>query len=292
MALSQGDAITRAYFNGLQTQISNVLGTGSVNFGYGQSVTSAQNPTDPIQAADWAALRNDINKCRLHQSGAEFTQNELPTPVSSGLISASDHNQFQTAVNTVQTNHLVANSAVLTYSPNIFSNTRTSSWATTIDCQVIFTWPSLDAKRYFFNTGGSLTFLLSHPSSGAAQDQSWNAVLAGIGLFTYNYSGLSRAGNLGAIANPLPPYTSGANTTGFSGTNIGAGAYAANDVYVNIQVSDTNIIFTFILTDDHTNVYYDLVSAGTTLTCNQYKSTAVMTSIQSPTVALYNSNGF
>jgi hypothetical protein len=42
MAVNDGDNITAAQYNGLQSRIDQVLGTGSGDFGYGNSVSSSQ----------------------------------------------------------------------------------------------------------------------------------------------------------------------------------------------------------------------------------------------------------
>ena len=42
MAVSTGDNITAAQFNSLQSRVSNIMGTGSGDSGYGQTLSSAQ----------------------------------------------------------------------------------------------------------------------------------------------------------------------------------------------------------------------------------------------------------
>ena len=75
--------ITAARINNLQSSISLILGNGSGQNGYGQTVVSTpvNNTGDIIEAADMNAIYADILKARVHQVGtgdisiAEVVQN-------------------------------------------------------------------------------------------------------------------------------------------------------------------------------------------------------------------------
>ena len=61
--------VTATRYNAMQTKIAAVLGTGSGDKGYGQSVTSVPlSVGDKVQATHLQALFTDINKCILHLS--------------------------------------------------------------------------------------------------------------------------------------------------------------------------------------------------------------------------------
>jgi hypothetical protein len=61
--------ITAARINNLQSSIALILGSGSGQNGYGQTVTSASvnNTGDVIEAADINAIYADILAARVHQ---------------------------------------------------------------------------------------------------------------------------------------------------------------------------------------------------------------------------------
>ena len=60
--------VTAARYNTLQTKVSNVLGTGSSDKGYGVTVTSGQVAAgDVVTASHLALVHADINKCILFQ---------------------------------------------------------------------------------------------------------------------------------------------------------------------------------------------------------------------------------
>ena len=72
MAVSTGDNITAAQFNSLQSRVENVMGTGSGDSGYGQTLSSAQVAvTDTVQATDMINLKTDIDKANNHQAGSD-----------------------------------------------------------------------------------------------------------------------------------------------------------------------------------------------------------------------------
>jgi hypothetical protein len=71
-----GTVVLASDYNGIQTKISGVLGVGSGNTGYNQTVTSAQiGSTDPIRATHWSTLRYDILRARQHQTGTDQSAN-------------------------------------------------------------------------------------------------------------------------------------------------------------------------------------------------------------------------
>ena len=72
MAVSTGDNITAAQFNSLQSRVANVMGTGSGDSGYGQTLSSAQVAvTDTVQATDMINIKTDIDKANNHQIGSD-----------------------------------------------------------------------------------------------------------------------------------------------------------------------------------------------------------------------------
>lgn len=79
MAVNPGDRITAARYNTLQNRIAQLLGSGSGEFGYGQTIASSQvkapsesNLTDGdlITAKQLNDLRSDIDRVYRHQNGS------------------------------------------------------------------------------------------------------------------------------------------------------------------------------------------------------------------------------
>lgn len=71
-----GNIIPASDYNNIQTKIDGVMGAGSGQSGYGQTLSSAQvTSTSVITASGWAALRSDLLKARQHQTGVDQSTN-------------------------------------------------------------------------------------------------------------------------------------------------------------------------------------------------------------------------
>ena len=167
MTYSTGGLIQAADYNGLaSTNASNVayvLGTGSQQFGYGQSITSiaSVSAAGTITATQWAGLIHSINKVLGHQGGAGA---QLASGSNIGITAGATIAAFanvSTAVTTINTNKLDFNSTrgTLVTGANFDATFSTSSFTRTITV----TFASADQARYFFNAGGrfSLVFVPS-----------------------------------------------------------------------------------------------------------------------------------
>ena len=65
-----GTSIIATDYNAIQSKISNILGTGSADYGYGQALASSQVArNNKITVTQWNNLRNDLLKSRQHQTG-------------------------------------------------------------------------------------------------------------------------------------------------------------------------------------------------------------------------------
>lgn len=76
-----GTKILAADFNAIQSLAQTVLGTGSGQYGYGQTVSSSQvNTGSPFFLNDWINLRTDLLKIGAHQTGSVSEGNNLILP--------------------------------------------------------------------------------------------------------------------------------------------------------------------------------------------------------------------
>ena len=86
----RGTRATASDFNNIQSTVNSVLGLGSGQTGYGQTVTSSQvNSGAIITVAQWTNLRADLVKCRTHQTN-------LPVANGPANISANRGGACQT----------------------------------------------------------------------------------------------------------------------------------------------------------------------------------------------------
>ena len=165
MSYASGSLIDAADYNGLaSTNASNVayvLGTGSQQFGYGQTITSIASVSvaGTITATQWAGLVHSINKVLGHQAGSGA---QLASGSNIGITAGATIAAFanvSSAVTTIVTNKLNFNSTrgTLVTGANFDATFSTSSFTRTITV----TFASADQARYFFNAGGRFSLVFS-----------------------------------------------------------------------------------------------------------------------------------
>ncbi len=72
------DKIFKADYNTIRTKVVDVLGVGSIDYGYGQTVRSSPvDESNKVTVNEWGNLYYDILNCYVHQTGAA-----PPSPVS------------------------------------------------------------------------------------------------------------------------------------------------------------------------------------------------------------------
>ena len=200
MSYASCSLIDAADYNGLaQTNAANVayvLGTGSQQFGYGQSITSIASVSvgGTITATQWAGLVHSINKVLGHQGGAGA---QLASGSNIGITAGATIAAFanvSTAVTTINTNKLDFNSTrgTLVTGADFDATFSTSTFTRTITV----TFASADQARYFFNAGGRLS-LVFVPSglTDNAKEQSYTDLMNGIGTLHLDALTSTRTGS-------------------------------------------------------------------------------------------------
>ena len=67
--MAVGDIITAARYNNLQGRVATIMGTGSGDEGYGQSLNSSQVAvSEKVTATHMALLFNDLAAGRIHKT--------------------------------------------------------------------------------------------------------------------------------------------------------------------------------------------------------------------------------
>jgi hypothetical protein len=165
MSYASGSLIDAADYNGLaSTNASNVayvLGTGSQQFGYGQTITSIASVSvaGTITATQWAGLVHSINKVLGHQAGSGA---QLASGSNIGITAGATIAAFanvSSAVTTIVTNKLNFNSTRGT--PVTGANFDATFSTSTFTRTITVTFASADQARYFFNAGGRFSLVFS-----------------------------------------------------------------------------------------------------------------------------------
>ena len=187
------DIITRNEYNNIRAKVNGILGTGSGNSGYGQTLNSTDRTTgDSVTINEWTNLRYDIINAFRHQNGT------LPSIVSVSEGNTVRYSVVDAPVTTYDTlaNGIVTNKFSLGTGrfaqqerigkQQVWPGVYGASWNTKIACTISFTWTTADAARYFFNSGGLI--IVQTERSGFfggvlsnAQQGSWDTLLTNAG---------------------------------------------------------------------------------------------------------------
>jgi len=213
--------ITAARINNLQSSISLILGNGSGQNGYGQTVTSVpvNNTGDVVEAADLNTIYTDILKARVHQVGvgdisiAQVIQNLniIAEDTSSfvndaGVTSADPYGvkkgitDFETLMNQVQADKATMHSTQASLEPAITS-ARSSNWNGLIYHEVAVTFSSESSRRFFFNTGGEIRLSTNNTSAATPKGLDWAALCLQVGTVKFNAENTISSTGTTAIGN-------------------------------------------------------------------------------------------
>ncbi len=277
---------------------SAIYGVGYGDRGYGQNGINlpVKNANEKVQSTDWTLLLDTITACSLH-SGADismlpnasfFTSGQSIVPANSGLTHLSN------SIASINNSRLNTSIGSTTLFSNVLTMTRSTTWSGDITGSINVTFSSDNAARFFFNSGGQIRFLLSHPNGSTPQNTSWLSTLSNIGIISFSAHNTARAGTLG-VPSAIGYYESlSSDLLILNGENLGNAGYTTNDTFVYVRNNGTSVngskgftlTFTFTLQDQHTNAWSDLVASGTNVTVSVLKATTYLTSIETPTVSI------
>ena len=279
--------VTASRYNAIQTKVANVLGTGSGDKGYGQSLASAQVTSgDVVNATHIANLRTDINKCILHQTGSATTA--IVAPETGDIIDEDNSTtkkgwaQYESTATTAETNRLTAASGNMTTTSKI-TEQRTSAWGSspdTINTTFTVTFSSADIKRNYFNAGGEIHLALGLSSGSGSKGTSWSNLFSGAGTIKFGRTATTCTGS-GSTTSIGNVDMTGSHQTIFSKNVGGGGVYAENDFNVTAKDNSSTVLeFIVTLNDDDSGDQTgtggpvdENVGGTTTLTVSSFRPT-------------------
>lgn len=254
-------------YNVIQSKITLVMGTGTGNKGYGQTLSSAQvGANSKVTVAQWNNLRSDIIRARQHQTGTVIGTKapgevgyvaglHLPVPSAAEQVKESWRVAFLDMATDADTNYLTVpppagESSKLSLVPN---QIRSAVWNTSVQQTVTAEWPTADDARYFWNTGGEIWFSSDFvPRIAGQKNTTWVTMLLNMGIIKIRH-------NTTICTGTGVPITSGFYTLGASDSLIfqkdapPAGLYALNKFYILARVDSVTdrkkIIFTIVWDD-------------------------------------------
>ena len=194
MAAGTGLIIEAVDYNTIRTKIIGIMGTGSGQSGYGQTLLSSSVAFgNTVTKAQWDNLRFDIFNARLHQDGLAPTIITATSgePVRYGA--GHPNNQYNTQADTAISNKFNIGTGQFVIE-SATSATRTTAWNSSLTATVTVTFGTADQARHFFNSGSKIRCASSRTGGTASpQNSSWSNILdtASTVAFGGNTSGLN-----------------------------------------------------------------------------------------------------
>lgn len=287
MAVNSNNTITAAQYNNLQSRISQLVGTGSGDFGYGQSLSSSQVSAvvdetvpdgDSITAVQFNNLRDDLGIAYKHQTGNNLPINAFSTgdiigadqsgtdldfqPDGSYIFVNQDaskgFNDFLDIISDLEADRFVIDQTQQEIQVRA-SDSRTTQWNGTINSEFTISFSDSDARRHFFNAGGQIRisgFVDMGTSTGDSQarDQGWKDMIENPGEIQFDYNSTVITGSTTGVSFPDGVVGNEDLTSSFKiifKKDANSGTYG--DSYWQIEVqndSATQIRFKITLVDD------------------------------------------
>ena len=240
--------ITATRFNNLRATVDAVVGNGTGNSGYGQSLASSSvSVGELVEASHINQLYADIRTAYRHQNGGDPTAAQLQEVAAGELIYDNDTtdfkgwDQYEALASNISTNRLTVAG---TQQSIATAMTRSrGSWNGTIVQVSDVSFASADARRHFFNQGGFIRIIAS-TSDSSSLGQSWqNMFNTNAGNVDLKAHGTTRSGSGGSVSGALGNYElTGSYQYIYQNFNAGGGAYSANDYYIEAYAASSSLI--------------------------------------------------
>jgi hypothetical protein len=288
-----GTNILALDYNNIQSKVGQVLGAGSGNYGYNQTVLSGQVAVNQkITALQWQNLYNDLINTRTHQTGANETGN-LTYPTTSTKITEADRAAYQSYVNVIDTNRLITPPSGQATLETYATGSRSSAWNGTITHTVTLTFADQNTARGFFNAGGQIQIYANHtPDVSNLKNNSWQTMLSNMGTIKMTYNGLSNTGTSTGvtIASAVGFYQLTTSPQLIFKKLTEQPTYSPNEysIYANINGPATAITFSIRFADlsapSATFAIDENVTGTTASVVNGYRPSGASVSVAAPTV--------
>ena len=271
MAYSQGGTIEATDYNNRAANVNAIWGTGAGSNGYGQSTTLSNVAAGgTVTATNWASLIARIDSMKNHQSGSASGLTQPSAGNTIAFISTLDAN-----ISGIITNKLTTSTRG-TALPTGLGNPQISNataWVTSAVKEFTVTFSSTDTVRYFFNSGGLITFYLTNTGASTTKGTDWGTFLTNqVGTISLGSNFCSRTGTGGdnLTQNTGTGYhnlTTSYQTLFAIGSTSATADYGANYITIEAKVNgalygaSSNIVsFRCTLTDAATDTFNDNVT--------------------------------
>lgn len=287
----QKTTIYSADYNSIQSKIAQVLGFGSDDFGYGQTLSSSQLlPRTVITKTNWNDLRTDLLKARQHQTGAD--ESGSLTLITTGIqVSEAIRLAYDNLANTITTNRLIKPPVSQASKDVLVSEQYNQAWNGYLTHTTTINFASADNARYFFNSGSSLYISATRTGgTSGSKNSTWTTLLANMGEISISRSSSATTGT-GTIYNAVGWSTlTSTNTLIFSKTTDSV-TYTPSqyNLYARLGSSSAQVILTMEFADlsGQPNAPWGVdenVDGILTSTVGNYRSSGGNVSVLAPTI--------
>jgi len=179
-------------YNYVRNKVSNHLGYGYGQNGYGQQLQSvAVTEQSGVSASSWNDLRNDIINIYNHNDGtAPFISapqhgdrivynSSMPANVYNLHIDNLAANKFKIAMSQSKTTSKGSRS-------QDWPGSLGTSWNNRLECNVTYNFSNSTTARWFFNSGGKIRLSSSRSGGNSTnQNQAWTSLLNSVGIVEF-----------------------------------------------------------------------------------------------------------
>jgi hypothetical protein len=220
-----------------------------------------------VSASQFANLRNDLRKVYTHQEGVTPSEAVLPTPVRGTVINHSVYLPYYNITDAVDTTPFKMQESFV-YEHGTVPQ-RTAAWTTSIELTFDITWRTATEMNTYFNTGSLMRFDLIVSDIGTGihgqKNQAWKNIVDSV--FPLYYGAVNKA-QMGYTDDTKWASSGAYNAVGTEDRiALGpptSGVYSMNTCQMwhrTVSTTDRSLRFRIRLTDDHSNVFAQNVTA-------------------------------
>jgi hypothetical protein len=315
--MAAGDQITVTRFNNLRNRIETILGTGSTDSGYGQTLPSGIASTVSSGAtitannhgrgasgvpATTGGLLEGVERIKRHQTNTGVTVT-LPEPAQGTSILNSLYDSLESEMSTLETSpnrFRISTDASQSSNTEVRADTIPANWNTVRTHTVTVTFANADAARYFFNAGSEIrfSFQVNYSSGGTVdgtKDGRWKNLIdrrVASGLLSVNFGYTGTSANTGSPATSTGWYdlTAGAAATQIF-SRVDTGTYSGNDINITAAKNAGSTALTFVISFNDDGSFGatppgdEQVTSTFTSYVNSFRATGNYVQVNQPTFA-------
>ena len=203
MAYTTGDTILDDEYNGFVSSssspfgINHIGGTGSVQYGLGESAVSTVTAGSTINASQWNSLFSAMDVVAGHTATSITSTTNKSAGDSIAVIAAltTDLASLATAVAAGS-----PSTTATTTSGILETGTSSSAWYGVFTTTITVNFANADKMRHFFNAGGKVRVSALRTGNGATgggatgKDSSWDAIYTALGNVDIGSQSSTRSG--------------------------------------------------------------------------------------------------